>query len=44
MFIHDEKNCKLQIIAVYVDDLILLTETIQEMQEMKQSLVNIPSK
>ena len=38
MFICDDKNCKLQIIAVCVDDLILLTETTQEMQEIKQSL------
>ena len=40
MFIRDNKSHKLQIIAVYVDDLILLTETIQEMQEMKEGLAN----
>ena len=34
------KSCKLQIIAVYVDDLILMAETVQEMEEMKEGLVS----
>ena len=34
------KSCKLQIIAVYVDDLILMAETVQEMEEMKEGLAS----
>ena len=34
------KSCKLQIIAVYVDDLILMPETVQEMEEMKEGLAS----
>jgi len=33
VFILDNKSRKLQIMAVYVDDLILVAETIQEMNE-----------
>jgi len=39
LFIRVNKSRKLQIIGVY-DDLILLTETIQEVQEMKEDLAN----
>ena len=34
------KSCKLQIIAVYVDNLILMAETVQEMEEMKEGLAS----
>ena len=38
VFIRVNKRKKVEIIAVYVDDLILIAETQEEMQQMKQSL------
>ena len=35
------KKKRVEIVAVYVDDLILITETQEEMQQIKQSLTNI---
>ena len=34
------KSWKLQIIAIYVDDLILMAETVQEIKEMKEGLAS----
>lgn len=40
VFIRVNRRKKIEVIAVYVDDLILLTETQEEMQQLKQSLTD----
>ena len=38
VFTHENERKKLEIIAVYVDDLILIAETLEEIQQMKRCL------
>ena len=40
VFIQINKRKKVEILAVYVDDLILISETSEEMKTLKESLAN----
>ena len=40
VFIRINKRKKVEILAVYVDDLILISETSEEMKTLKESLAN----